>query len=218
MSLVQHAFGARSKPRLPLDVYKCARAYIEHEDQLVTDRTRWFLTINGFLVATLGVILPKMIDESVKFNSIPPKFAPVMELFMTDRSYTSNYGAVSLYYFFVLCLCFVGIRISHICRAALEGAYSANAAIKEILNRNFSNGHVQIHIENNDKSCEIYLSANGRDTFELPALTRGGIPVAEEKSLLIRFGLVDLMEKLWMCFGAIDLLIYGLLVWTRYRT
>jgi hypothetical protein len=176
-----------------------ARAYIQHEDQLVNNRTSWMLTVNGLLFAALGVILPKIVDESV--------------LLVGEKAVPANLVVVSLYCFFVFCLCVVGAGISQIGHDALKAAYQATAAIKDICNHSFSNGE----IDTGKQKYEVCHCADGKLECDLPMLTRGGVIQKEDSTQHIRYGYVDLLIVIWWVFGLLDIIAYVMVLTHRHR-
>jgi len=52
----------KQKSKVLLDMAACYREMIECENRLINHRTTWFLTSNGFLFATLGIIMANFKD------------------------------------------------------------------------------------------------------------------------------------------------------------
>ena len=58
-----------------LDIYKTYRAYIEHEDGLINQRTTWFIWLHSFLIATYGVIFSAYLSS---YNLSAPPAPPFL--------------------------------------------------------------------------------------------------------------------------------------------
>jgi hypothetical protein len=48
-----------------VEVFNLIRTYIQHEDDLINQRTVWFLTLNSFLFATLGLLSTATDDQTI---------------------------------------------------------------------------------------------------------------------------------------------------------
>ena len=97
--------------------YERIRAYVAHEDDLTHARLTWSLTTQGFLFATFGFVLGKMLD----FLSQPPKAgAPAL-------------GPVLPYLVgFLAVVALVGMMIGLCSAWAVKASYSAIQALQKL--------------------------------------------------------------------------------------
>jgi hypothetical protein len=168
--MCQSQGARRKKPPIPLSLYDSVRAYIAHEDELVNYRTTWMLTINGFLFAALGLILPKLLDETSK---------PSL-----------NLGAITLYLVFIGMLCLIGLVASFTSCNALSAAYESTLAIKTICKKKYASSAM---IGAGGLIYEVVHTVDG----VLPMVTRGGVRRSERSTRFVRFGLTWLFIGLW---------------------
>ncbi len=100
-----------------LAYYERIRAYVAHEDDLTNARLTWSLTTQGFLFATFGFVLGKMLD----FVSQPPKpgAPPLGHLF----------GYLIAFQVVVAC---VGVVIGVGSMWAVQASYNAIQALQKI--------------------------------------------------------------------------------------
>ncbi len=100
-----------------LAYYERIRAYVAHEDDLTNARLTWSLTTQGFLFATFGFVLGKMLD----FVSQPPKpgAPPLGHLF----------GYLVAFQVVVAC---VGVAIGIGSLWAVQASYNAIRALQKI--------------------------------------------------------------------------------------
>jgi hypothetical protein len=94
----------------PLDYYKQLREYVEHENHLMHVRITWLLTIHGFLFASYGLTLQKLVDI-------------LKGLHATDLATLPLFA-------FQLLICWMGTRFSS--RSATDGIRAAQSAIDHI--------------------------------------------------------------------------------------
>jgi hypothetical protein len=98
------------------EVYKLHRSCIEHEDNLVNQRTTWLITVQSFLIATFGLSYQK-------------KFEVAEKLAFTGKDLTALGSIYDEYRVFMLVLACVGL-ITAI--AAFFSVYAAVRALRSI--------------------------------------------------------------------------------------
>src|SRR3954453_13719795 len=52
-----------------ISLYKEYRDYLKHEETLINNRTTWLITGNALLIAALGVIFQKRLDQLANANT-----------------------------------------------------------------------------------------------------------------------------------------------------
>jgi hypothetical protein len=92
------------------------RAYVEHEDDLISSRLTWSLTVHGFLFAVYGLLLGKAADMFVELHKLPasPKLLE---------------HVISGLFFFQLPIALIGAIVGRYSREAIVGAHNAIAHV-----------------------------------------------------------------------------------------
>lgn len=99
-------------------VYAIHRAYIEHEDELIHQRTTSFITIQSFLLATFGFTYQKKYE--------------VAEKLLSQKLTQSDLGSISTEYnIFLLILAVIGAATSLIALRSINAAVTAIRSLKE---------------------------------------------------------------------------------------
>jgi hypothetical protein len=95
-----------------LGYYDRFRAYIEHEDGLISSRLTWSLTVHGFLFAMYGILLAKIADA-------------VIELHRRTDLNALLVPAIAALFFFQIPIAAFGIFVGHRSRKAIKAAHNA---------------------------------------------------------------------------------------------
>lgn len=103
------------KPIDRLDLYKVYRSYIEHEDDLINQRTTWFIQLHSFLIASYGITFAAFVN-SFNFDDVDP----LMLLFV-------RVGVI----LFLSAVTFVGLSSA---KAAMNSIQAATFAINSLRN------------------------------------------------------------------------------------
>lgn len=150
-----------------LDAYKVFRNYLEHEDALINQRITWMLTIHGFLYATYGFTLQKVIEINEKISNFgASNFGDCNKL----NGYIENgalYGSFVQTFGFLAVICVVGLGISASALLSIKAALSAIIAVREIFKTHSS--------EVNHEAFKTYAFWEN-DKRRFPLLTGGGYP------------------------------------------
>ena len=106
-------------------IYEIHRKYLQHEDELVHQRTMSFITIQSFILATFGLTYQK-------------KYEVAEKMFASGKPLTALGSMTSEYNGFLLVLALVGIATSFIAwrsiRAAVRAIYSIEHNWLKIIN------------------------------------------------------------------------------------
>jgi hypothetical protein len=95
-----------------LKYYELMRGYVEHEDNLINSRLTWSLTIHGFLFATLGILIGKLVDIVIDMQKSPgPKQLEKLQQVAVFLIFLQLIPAIVG--FIVACFSFLAIRGGH---------------------------------------------------------------------------------------------------------
>jgi hypothetical protein len=141
--------------------YDRLRAYIQHEDDLISSRLTWSLTVHGFLFATYGILLGKIGDE---FGQIDKCATPLLERLV---------GGLFL---LQLPIALFGVIVGHQSRNAIAAAHNALMHLRTISlsSRNLST--IQTESKMNE---EIVAGLDQR-------VTKPAFEIQKDSRLLIR--------------------------------
>jgi len=110
------------------DLYWIYRSYIQHEDDLINNRTTWLITIQSFLLATFGFSYQKWLEVFTRYienKTSHHVFLPF--LFDKPASDAASYSsfmnmAFTNYGLFLLALCVIGFAVGGISFYSIKAA------------------------------------------------------------------------------------------------
>jgi len=104
-----------------LKYYELMRGYVAHEDNLINSRLTWSLTIHGFLFATLGILIGKLVDIVVDIQKSPGPEQP------------EKLEQVAVFLIFLqLIPAIVGFIVAYFSFVAIRGGHYAHQHLNEI--------------------------------------------------------------------------------------
>jgi len=117
-----------------LEYFSRIRSYVEHEDNLISSRLTWSLTVHGFLFATYGILLGKIGDE---FGQIGNASTPLPE------------HLVCALFFLQLPISGFGLVVGHQSHNAICAAHNALMHLRAIskASRNLNIQHLGIKVQ-----------------------------------------------------------------------
>jgi hypothetical protein len=156
--------NAEAEPKAASDTfayYDRLRAYLQHEDDLISSRLTWSLTVHGFLFATYGILLGKIGDE---FGQIDKCATPLLE------------HLVGGLFLLQLPIALFGVIVGHQSRNAIAAAHNALMHLRAIssASRNLSTTQTESKTQE-----EILAGLN-------MSVTRPAFEVQKGSRLLIR--------------------------------
>ncbi len=183
---------------IPIEIYDRARAYIEHEDMLVNHRKTWILTINGFLLAAVGIMIPRIVGQSAEIAASAAGLGPFDLLGDLESPPGAELDALQIYYQFIFVLCFVGFLVSLIGFFSIRAASDAANAIKHLINEHYPTYSIE------HKATKIYyyhvrIDENFRG--RLPMVTGGGRDYNDLRGFFISIWLPLIFAAIWFLFA-----------------
>lgn len=97
-------------------VWNVYRAYVEHENELIHNRTTWLITIQSFLVLAFGFAYQKYFEVVAKCDGIP-----------IDKTQ----GDIGQLKFFLRVLAYVGITVSSVAFLSIVASMLAVSGLKK---------------------------------------------------------------------------------------
>jgi hypothetical protein len=175
---------ARQKPLDRIELYKIYRSYIEHEDNLINQRTTWFIQLHSFLIASYGIAFAALVN-SFNFDDVEP-----LQLFLVRIAVL----------FLLLGLTIVGLASAN---AASKSILAATGAITQLRDRGNA-----ILVGDNENSELPGLTRGGLDVLQRDENSRKDmgvelglrLPASLKWTWMLSFALLAWMG--WVCWSA----------------
>lgn len=99
------------------------RLCVQHEDDLINNRTTWLVTIQAFLLATFGFSYQKWLEAFEKYSEFRSSSSNALQFSTTMQPVFNNYSL------FLLALCAIGFFVGLI---SFQSIHAAVSAIKKL--------------------------------------------------------------------------------------
>lgn len=106
-------------------VYEIYRSYVVHEDDLISQRTNWLITVQSFLIATFGFSYQKKFEVFSKFKECKNIDNNEIALLIPMHSeYTYFLIMLAIVGVLICVACFWSIKQAHLALEGLELSYN----------------------------------------------------------------------------------------------
>jgi hypothetical protein len=169
--------------------YGIYRGYIQHEDTLINHRITWMLTIHGFLYATYGFTLQKLLEINEKVSAVmSSKVGNELNCYL---HHSPLWSSISQILAFLGCICLVGLVISVTALNSIAAAYNAASAVVRLFST-----HVRPQMYSLPDETRIHIYEFQGKMF--PFLTAGGFSHGERRGFTAAWSIPTVLIFSWI--------------------